>query len=437
MQKLPTDTERFLASLVNYEKRGLEGVGAESLDPGKLTGVLKKLNDPHLAYESVHVAGTKGKGSVCQFTSSILSSSGYRTGLYTSPHLLRVNERIRINSKEIEDGELADVISVIRERLEGAGDFTYFEVMTLAAMLHFARSGVDYAVFETGLGGRFDATNVLESSVCGITPVSYDHTHVLGKTLGEIAAEKAAIIKRASRCVSSPQQEEALSVIKKRCAEVGSPLTLAGEEITWRVREAGAEGSRFDLFTKWDEYTLCRTRMPGFFQVSNCATAAGICEELLGDNRDKEAFRRGIARAYVPGRMEILSKKPMVLIDGAQNGASARALAVSVRGLFPGRRVVLVLGICRDKEIKSVCDELMPLADEVVLTRATSERAADPEIIRGFIRRRSAMITRDVPEALGGAFKLAEESDLILVTGSFYVIAEVRDIILRDLACRK
>ncbi|MFC1548913.1 bifunctional folylpolyglutamate synthase/dihydrofolate synthase [Candidatus Omnitrophota bacterium] len=425
------ETLRYLDSFVNYEKIGLEKIGGKSFDLDRLRGVLKKLDDPQRSYCSAHIAGTKGKGSVCAFTSSILRESGYRVGLYTSPHLVTPTERISINGDPISREDLASVVGELREIIPNAASgFSFFEVFTLIAMLYFSKNDVDFAVFETGMGGRLDATNVIDSKVCGISPISYDHMHVLGEKIEQIASEKAAIIKNEAYCISSPQCEPALDVIRKRCEEQNSELSLVGKDITCDMISCGVEGSTFDLITPKGEYKECRTGLLGNFQIENCATAVGICERLIDDKIDVDNFKRGIERAFIPGRMEILSRDPVILIDGAQNGESASRLKYSVEQIFKYDKLILLLGLARDKDIKNVCQELAPLASEIVLTRASVSRSADPLLIRGYLAGEKAKITSDVKEGLGVALKLAGKNDLILATGSFYVIGEVRELLV-------
>jgi dihydrofolate synthase/folylpolyglutamate synthase len=333
----------------------------------------------------------------------------------------------------IPEEDLADVVEKIRGILPDAEKtFTYFEMFTLTAMFYFKARGVDHAVFETGLGGRLDATNILDPDVCGITPISYDHMKVLGERIEEIAAEKAAIIKKDCRCVSAPQSEAALGIIKRRCGETGSNLSLVGDTITYDIHSLGPEGSIFDIHGEKGDYEGCHVRMPGDFQVMNCATAVGICENLsdkAGKEIDPLALKRGIESAFIPGRMEILSLRPAILIDGAQNGESAAKLKYSVERIFKYDKLILLLGLCRDKDVESVCGELAPAASEIVLTKASADRAMDPHVIRGYIRGKKVSITSDVREALGTALRLAKKNDLILATGSFYVIGEVRQLL--------
>ena len=427
-------TLKYPDTFTNYENTGFDDLDEENFDLDKLRNVLKKIEDPQNRYRSVHVAGTKGKGSICTFTSSILEAAGCKAGLFTSPHLLDPSERIRINGKPISTADLAAVF----DRLEGYlgpdanNNFTFFEVYTLMAMLYFAMKKVDFAVFETGLGGRLDATNVIDAGVCGISPISYDHTQVLGGTIDRIALEKADIIKPGAHCVSAPQDPEVLRIIEDKCREQGASLSVVGREINYRINDLDQEGGGFDMQGLLRRYENCRVNMPGDFQVSNCAVAVGICEQLFGHKEiRKDVFKTGIERAFIPGRMEVIARRPFLMIDGAQNAASARQLKYSVERIFKYDRLILLLGISKDKDIEGICRNLVPAADEVVVTRARSARAADPEIIRGYIRGKNVRMTGDAAEALGTAFKLAGANDLVLAAGSFFLIGEIRKMIIK------
>ncbi|MFH1665590.1 MAG: folylpolyglutamate synthase/dihydrofolate synthase family protein [Candidatus Omnitrophota bacterium] len=435
-----TDREnvhRFLDSLVNYEKIGFDEIRKE-FKLGKLREALAALGGPQEKYRAIHIAGTKGKGSISTFTASILQASGYRVGLFTSPHLSVPNERIKINNEMIRDDDLARIINYLIDKLgiDTVRSFTFFEFYTLMALVHFSISDVDFAVLETGLGGRLDATNVIDAGISGLSPVSYDHMHILGNTLEKIAREKAAIIKRGAYCVSSPQRAEALKEIRSRCEAVGASLAVVGKDITCRITASDENGSAFDITGIDAEYKGCRTNMAGDFQSANCAVALGMCERALRDKGvDAKKFKEGIEAAFIPGRMEILSRGPMVVIDGAQNGDSAMRLKSSVEKIFKYDKLILVLGLSEDKDIKSVCANLAPMADEIVVTRSSVRRAADPHIIRGYIKGRQVTVTSDVKEALGTAFRLAARGDMILVTGSFYLIGEVRELVLGRARC--
>ncbi len=431
------DALKYLDAFTDYEKIGLPSPGSpeaeQNFDLDKLRRVLKKLGSPQDAYRIIHVAGTKGKGSVCTYVSSILESSGYRVGLFTSPHLVSPTERIKINAVDITEDDIVRVVKHLRSAL-GAGaetQFSFFEIYTLMAILYFGMEKVDFAVLETGMGGRLDATNALDAGVCCITPVSYDHVCVLGPGIERIAREKAAIIKRNARCIVSVQKENVLKIIREKCVSENAPILLAGKDITWSRVRLGENGSRFNIRTGNRFYGDCQTSMPGDFQVENCATAVGVCEEALGGEKvNEEAFRNGIERAFIPGRMEILCRQPLVVIDGAQNSDSAVRLKNSVEKIFRYDRLILLLGVSRDKDIEGICRALAPLADEIVLTRAATCRAMDPSIIRGYVKGKRVRVTESVKEAFGAALARARKNDMILATGSFFVIGELRAAIL-------
>jgi dihydrofolate synthase/folylpolyglutamate synthase len=425
------DTLKYLESLTNYELTGLDPAGKE-FDLGKLRKVLEEAGNPHRSFRSIHVAGTKGKGSICSFASSILKEAGYKVGLFTSPHLVNVRERIKVNGEAISKADFSSVINRLKEHAGQSNpkEFTFFELLTLAAILYFSEKKVDYAVFEVGLGGRLDATNIIDAEICGISPISYDHTNILGGTIEAITGEKAAIIKRGARCVSSPQRDAALSILKDKCLQEEAPLSLVGKDITLGITRLERDGSSFNVRGKKRRYKDCRINMPGHFQPVNCATAIGICEELLtSEGLTEGAVKKGIESAFLPGRLEIISREPLIVIDGAQNEESAQCLKESIERIFRRKRLVLILGLSKDKDIKGVCRQLTSLADEVILTKASVERAADPLLVRGYIKGKPAKVTRDTKEALGIAFSKAGKDDMILATGSFYVIAEIRKLI--------
>ena len=426
-------TLAYLDSFINYEQEGFD-LFKKEFNLGKLRGILKDLGSPQKTFTSVHVAGTKGKGSICTYVSSILRGAGHKVGLFLSPHLVDVRERISVNGKMISKKDLTLVMAKLKKVLDerpDAEELTFFEVLTLAAVLYFREREADYAVFEVGMGGRLDATNVIDAKVSAISPISYDHTDVLGKSIVKIALEKAAIIKKGGFCISSPQRPSALEVIKKECRRKSASLFLVGKDIDFSVRGMDERGSSFDVSGIKADYAALRTVMPGGFQPANCAAAIGVCEQVLRGKKgiDIEAVKRGVKDAYIPGRLEVLARNPFIVIDGAQNAESASRLKYSVEDIFKYDKLILLLGLSKDKDIKGVCRELAPLADEVILTRASSKRAASPEIIRGFLKGKKATITRGVKEALGLALAKSAQCDLVLATGSFYMIGEVRELL--------
>lgn len=426
---------KYLDSFTNYERIGLDRAKKE-FDLGKVRQLLAVAGDPQRAYVPVHVAGTKGKGSVCAYISSIFTESGARTGLYTSPHLVSPRERIAVDGEIISKKDFADSVSWLKDAVESlgpGGDWTYFELLTVMAMEYFRKRAVDHAVFEVGVGGRLDATNVIEPAVAAITPISFDHMNVLGRSIEEIAREKAAVIKDRTACVSAPQRPEAMDVIEKRCAEKNATLTVVGKHLEYVTGEADIFGSVFDVKGALAEYKDCRTSLAGDFQPLNAAIAIGVCEKVLGAERlSGPAVKRGIGKAFIPGRMEVLGREPLLIIDGAHNEESAEKLCSSVKKINTAGKVILIAGFSRDKDIAGMCRAFGELSDTVIITRSSSPRAADPYVVRGYFRLRDkeVAVTGDVKEALGLALSKAGKKDMILVTGSFFVIGEVRKMLV-------
>jgi len=409
---------------------------AETVGLRRTAWLLEALGHPEARYPAVHVAGTKGKGSTAACVAAILRAAGRRVGLYTSPHLHTFRERIQLDGESIAEDAFAALtteIAPLNARLAEAhpdwGEATAFEVATVLAFLAFARAAVDVAVVEVGLGGRLDATNVLTPAVSVITTISLDHTAILGDTLAEIAGEKGGIIKPGVPVVSSPQPEEARAVLERLAAERGSPLSLAGRD--WQL--AGTP-ERFDLRGPWGEYHDLRVALSGRHQVENAATAVAACWALRSAGLDvpEEAVRDGLAAVVWPGRLEVVAREPTVVVDGAHNVDSAGRLAEALREGFRWRRLTLVLGIARDKQVEQMLAVLVPLADRIVATASHHPRAAPPERIAAAARAAGgpALPVEEAPsvaEALRRALSDAAPDDLVCVTGSLYAVSEARE----------
>ncbi len=438
---------RYLESLINYENIPAWNY-KDSLKPSRFESFLGLVGNPHRDLKVVHIAGTKGKGSTCAFCAYMLRENGYSTGLYTSPHLHDFRERIRILRPEVPESGRSDFEGMIPgheisrltfrlaplidefNRSSVYGPLTFFEVYTGLAMLYFREQGVDIVVLETGMGGRLDATNVVCPLVCAITPISYEHTQKLGKTIAKIAGEKAGIIKRCNGrspvVISSPQRPEAREVIRARCNEIGACLREVGRDI--RVRP---EGSSFRVTGRM-VFSGLRPGLIGAHQAVNAACALGVIE-ALGEQGWKftlPALKRGISCVRWPGRCELIGKAPRVLLDGAQNAASAMTLRACLKKDFRYRRLIMVFGVSSDKDISGICRVLKPIADEVILTKADNARAVDPAALARHFLSKKIRITRNIKEARRTAFALSGERDLILVCGSLFVVGEFRDEIL-------
>ncbi|MBF0216212.1 MAG: bifunctional folylpolyglutamate synthase/dihydrofolate synthase [Candidatus Omnitrophica bacterium] len=429
------DAVKYLNSLYNFESRGLVKLKRRD-NLSNIRLALARLGNPERSYETAHVAGTKGKGSTSVFLASILKSSGSRTGIFTSPHLSDMRERICVDNVMISESSVVETINaagdIIGDLMESR-TFSFFEMFTIISMMHFRAMKVEYAVFECGLGGRLDATNVIEPHVAGFSPISYDHTHILGNTLEEIAGEKAGVIKEGMDCVTAPQEPGVMGVLEARCAEKNAPLSAVGRDIKFGRVRTGIDGTYFDIEGTSGVYENCYSAMSGDFQAENAATAIGMFEKIAlrkGFKADKEAVRKGVREAFIPGRLEIISRDPMMVLDGAQNKASARRLVSAIRRAFKYDRLFFILGISADKDIKGVVEELSGTADEFVITRSNVARAADPLVVRGFFRGNNITVTANVDEALGVVFAKTSKRDLVVVTGSFYLVGEVRDRVL-------
>lgn len=440
---------QYLDSFINYEKKDKYDYN-KSFNIDRIKKIASLLGNPHRAANAIHIAGTKGKGSTAAFIYSILKAAGFKVGLYTSPHLVSFRERIRINDTLISEDDVVKFLGSIKKVLDGVEEDnpSLFEVCTALAYLYFREKKVDFAVYETGLGGRLDATNIISPLVSCITPISYDHMDKLGDTLGLIAGEKAAIIKEGSVCVSAPQDTEALDVIKKACCENNVRLALVGSDIKFKELSSSDDKEVFDVFGIDDEYRMLTSRLLGPHQVINAATAIGVIEALRfhGVVVSPDCVRRGVESCRWPGRLEVAARSPMVVLDGAQNKASALALAGAVKKIFKYKNLILVLGVSKDKDLKGILDELLPISDSIVLTKSKIvERALDPMKIREFISGNKGkegkvrigddrvFSTSGVDEALSKARELAKPDDLILITGSLFVVGEARGRLCPDI----
>jgi dihydrofolate synthase/folylpolyglutamate synthase len=424
------ETLRFLASL-GHELRG-QKFGLEAI-----TAILDSLGNPHRSYPTAIVAGTNGKGSTSAMLASILSSAGYRTGLYTSPHLIRVNERIRVAGRDIEDDDFASAFSDVCaavEELTAAGRIesrpSFFEYLTATGFLAFRRAKVEFAVFEVGMGGRLDATNVTEPRVAVITSIALDHEEFLGATHTEIAAEKAGVIRAGRPVVSTAGHPDASRVIRQRCAALGAPLVEI--EASNQVSALTEHEGRFEFDWTFGGETLRVTPpLPGRFQVENAAAAAAAARLLMqqGFSILNEAVVQGIARTKWPGRLETVHEQPLVLLDGAHNPAAARAVADFVREQLAGRTLRLVYASMRDKAVGEITSILFPLAEEVILTRPVLPRAASAEEIQAAApaRNGAVVICSDPVRAVERAVEACAPEDVVLVCGSLYLVGAVKE----------
>ena len=406
-----------------------EEVGFASV-PGlsRIQALLKRLGNPEKKLRCIHVAGTNGKGSSVAMLSSVLRESGCKTASYTSPHLHRYNERFVINGQEISDEQFAEEISLMRthcEAMAAAGEDvpTLFEIVTAAAFHYFAEQQVDIAVMEVGLGGTYDATNVIEAPLLSlIMSISMDHMDYLGNTLSDIAREKCGIIKKNCPVVLYSQEKIVYNMAKEMAQALSAPFYCETENQIFSVK---------NHLIDYQEMTL---PLSGDYQISNCITVLNACAILqqLGLPLTEETIRRGILHASWNGRMEVVKKHPLVLLDGAHNADGIAKLAQSLPHYVNGKKITLVLGVLGDKEYPLMLSEIFPLIHQAVLTEPLSERKLD----LGSLAKATAhfhkpvILEKEIPRAFDRALEITDSEDMILCCGSLYMIGEIREYIL-------
>ncbi len=427
----------YLDSLVNYEKKG-DFDYKNSFKLERMRSFADRLGNPQRKIRAFHIGGTKGKGSTASFINAVLMEAGYNVGLYTSPHLFSFRERIRVNGEPIGEDEVVSVMSELAPHMEEMekceyGRPTYFEVCTMMSFLYFLRRGIDFMVLEVGMGGRLDSTNIIDTSVAVITPISYDHTRYLGSSLCDIAFEKSGIIKSRSIVVSASQQPEAMEVIRRAVFEKGARLYEISKDIFFEIFHSDTESQRFRLITPSGEYPELTIRLLGAFQVENAATAVGAIEAIRLDGIfiDADIIKRGLARAKWPGRLHLLRYRPYVVVDGAHNQHSLSILFSAVKNIFGYKRLFLVFGIMFDKDITGACNAIDRGISRIIATKSKSERATPPELVREILlksnRRAHVTVAHSVAEAVAAAMAEARSDDLILITGSLYVATEAME----------
>ncbi len=428
---------RYLLSL-GRELAAPTQAAAAKFDLENITVLSERLGRPDRAYPSAHIAGTNGKGSTAAFLESILRHAGFRTGLNTSPHLERINERIRVNGDEISDHDFAETLTRIQsliEELLAAGKLrahpTYFECVTAMAFEYFARVHVDFGVFEVGLGGRLDATNILTSAISVITRVDFDHENFLGHSLREIAGEKAGILKQGVPVVLAAQQPEAREVILARAKKLGCPVTET--PLAYRVDEQAMEDGCVraritEIASGW--CAKLAPQLAGRFQLQNAINAVAAARALSarGWRIPEHAMEEGIADAIWPGRLEKLQSRPDLYVDGAHNPGAARELAAFWEENFAGRKIFLLYGALRDKAVDEIAGVLFPRADEVVFSEPRTSRAISAAQLSEIASHHApqSSVIAEAEQALDYLLSKATPQDAVFVTGSLYLVGQLR-----------
>lgn len=407
------------------------------MKPGlaRINKLLKALKNPEKRVRAIHVVGTNGKSSTARMLAAILSAHGLKTGAYFSPHLVSFNERYTIDGREISDSRFEQIITEVRERAEevnkrarSSGPLTQFEILTAAALLYFARQKVNAAVIEAGLGGRYDATNVLaKSRVQVLTNVELEHTDLLGKSVAAIVREKLAVIPEKGNVVLGQLSDEARKEAVKICKRKKARFKVFEDDYSLLK---GRGEAKFDVWTAKGHYSDLRLSLLGQYQRTNCAVAIQAAELFTRKQLDEKKLKRVLPRIMIPGRMEIISEKPTVILDGAHNPSSVEELLKSLAKLTDGRRVIGVASILKDKDAESMLKQLLDFCDILFITENSNPRCASAQKLSKLqVVEESPVqtfVARENQSALESAFKLASIRDVILVTGSIYLLADIK-----------
>ncbi len=399
-----------------------------------MTVLLELLGNPHKRLKFIHIAGTNGKGSTAAFITSILTHAGYRVGTFTSPYIQRFNERIKIDGEDIEESDLARLTGKVKAKVDlmverGSNHPTEFEIVTAVALLHYFEKSCDIVVLEVGLGGRFDSTNIIDTPLAAvITTINYDHMNILGNTLPKIAYEKAGIIKENTDVIAYPQTEEVLHVLQEACENTGSRLNVA-DFGTIVLKDFSIDGQEFD----YKGYKNLRIKLIGEYQLKNAALAVDAAELLnsKGLKISQDAVRTGLFETTWPGRFEVVSKRPLILIDGAHNEEGAKVLADSLRKYFPHKKKLFIMGVLKDKDYKSLIEAVAPIASGFITVRPHNDRALDSRELAAVLKNYCANVVEGdtIKEAVKAAVDRWTEDIVICAFGSLYYIGEVRELL--------
>ena len=392
-----------------------------------IRNILKNLGNPQNQYACIHIAGTNGKGSIASGLAAILQTAGFRTGLYTSPHLIDFNERITINNRQTSNKRVVETYHKVKEAHKGKRQPTFFEFTTAMALYEFANQGVEWAIIETGMGGRLDATNMVKPAVSVISNISLEHRMYLGNTITEIAGEKGGIIKYRTPVVTGARQRDAISVIESLAEKKKASLYRLGKNFRVR-RNRDQTFNYYGMDHTWRHLT---TNLVGPHQVDNASLVLAACETLIRKkklNITGSHVRKGLNNISWPGRLEFVGQSPRILLDGAHNLAAARNLARFLRDSLPKRNITLVAGILDDKPYKAMLQPLMKLCKRVIVTRPVIDRALEPDVLYDVAKQvvRNVRQFPGVEEAVSYAVQTAKPDEVICIAGSLYVVGEAK-----------
>jgi dihydrofolate synthase / folylpolyglutamate synthase len=435
MENTYNDALDYLYGFVDYSLTRQLRYSEEKFNLDRIKKLMNLLGNPQFTYPVIHVAGTKGKGSTAAFIASVLQTAGYKIGLYTSPHLHDYTERIQINRIPISHDSLVDEVEYVKKLLPEVPEITTFEITTAIAFRFFAENQVDVAVIEVGLGGRLDATNIVDPIISVITSLSYDHMNILGDTIEKIAAEKAGIIKDNRPVVIAPQVYKQVYPVIEQFTDLHHSSLLKVEEIFEFYSSAHSlNGQDFSIHRKGnsEKPQNLSLRLLGFHQVENAATAFCTLDELkqLGFRINNDQILEGFAKTYWPCRFEVVSNSPLTIIDSAHNADSAQKLSNTIREYLGNNKITLIFGVSEDKDVNGMLDYLLPISDVIIMTKSIHPRAMSPQQLKLAAEEygRSAYECETIEEALKVARELKKDNTMV-ITGSLFVAAAAKEII--------
>lgn len=423
----------YLYRFVDYSLTRNLRYSPEKFDLSRMRELMQEIGNPHLQYPVIHIAGTKGKGSTAAMIASVLQQAGYKVGFYISPHMVDFAERIQINRVPISHADLVSMVNKLKPAVERIERLTTFELTTAAAFCYFFQEKVDIAVIEVGLGGRLDATNVVDPLLSVITSLSLDHVNVLGNTLDKIAFEKGGIIKPGKPVVVAPQKKEAIKVLEEIAEARGATLIQIGKDYSYQMIDHDYDGQHFRVYVNENPHkgwTDIHLPLLGHHQMVNACTAfAALCEiEKMGWEIQPGAIQNGFAKVEWEGRFEIISRDPYIVLDSAHNRDSAAKLRATIVDYFPRKKVVLVFGASEDKDVAAMFAELLPRTDHLIVTQSVHPRALEPEKLLELAAPYGITAEAVIPleKAVERALDVSRGKQVILVTGSLFIVAGVR-----------
>ncbi|MCF6149720.1 MAG: bifunctional folylpolyglutamate synthase/dihydrofolate synthase [Candidatus Kuenenia sp.] len=438
----------FLNKSLDYEKLISYQYNASTFSLDRMVRLLEQVGNPHREFPSLHITGTKGKGSTAIMLSTIFQHAGYKTGLFTSPHLTDLKERIQLNHKNISEAEFTDALNMLGPYIQHLRNTnpsespTFFEILTAICFLYFRKKKVNMAILEVGMGGRLDSTNVIMPLASIITNIGLDHVNILGHTIPEIAYEKAGIIKKGIPVLSAVEKPEALSVVNKVCEEKRAPLYLLGKDI--QIEDArpytkhGTKGLLCTIKTWQHTYENLFISLLGIHQAKNCAVALGALEILHDQNNifiDNETIRGALAHIQCPGRIEVLRENPLIVLDYAHTVESMASLRETLFENFTFDKLIIILGFSQDKELDNILQEIVPFANVIFVTKSMNSRAAPPEELAKKIKvvyGKQVEIYESTRTAVIAAQSTASRNDLVCITGSAYIAGEAKQELMRQ-----